>query len=78
MRIEDLAKLSVNQLASIRNKNLMLFNVLTILDLGVFYHSLVHENWFTLFLSFGVFVASLALFDNYRIAQQVIQQQQQA
>lgn len=76
MRVEDLAKLSVNQLASIRNKNLVLFNVLTVLDLGVFYHSLVHENWFILFLTFGVFVSSLALFDNYRIAQQVMQEHQ--
>jgi hypothetical protein len=75
MRVEDLAKLSVNQLASIRNKNLVFFNVLTILDLGVFYHSLVHEKWFILFLTFGVFVASLALFDNYRIAQHVLEQQ---
>lgn len=72
MKIEDLAKLTVNELEKIKRKNLMLFNVAAAFDLLLFYHSLFYENWILLFLSFGFFVAVLALYDNYKVSDQMI------
>jgi hypothetical protein len=43
------------------------------LDLIVFYHSLFSENWILLFFSFGFFVASLALYDNYRLSREMLE-----
>lgn len=68
MNLDDLTKLPFDELRRIQNKNLTLFRVLTLIDLLVFYHSLFAEKWLLLFLSFGVFVGSLSLYDNYRLA----------
>ena len=68
MNVDDLARLTVCELRKVKNKNFLFFNALAISDLVVFYHSLYFENWAMLFLSFGVFVAGLALYDNYKVS----------
>ena len=72
MNTEDLSKLSLDELRKIMNRNFILFHLLAITDLVVFYYSLIHENWGILFLTFGAFVAGLALYDNYRISKSMI------
>lgn len=76
MRLDDLTMLTIQDLCNIRNKNLVFFNVIAIIDLVVFYLSLYQEQWIMLFISFGVFIASLSLYDNYRIANDIIQTRQ--
>ncbi len=68
MNVDDLARLTVGELRKVKNKNFLLFNALATLDLCAFYHSLYFENWAMLFLSFGVFIAGIALYDNYKIS----------
>ena len=72
MNVDDLKKLPLEQLRIIRNKNLLLFNILAISDLAVFYHSMHTEKWLLLFATFGIFVASFSLYDNYRISRDVV------
>lgn len=72
MNVDDLKKLSLEQLRRIRNKNLLLFNILALGDLAVFYHSMYVENWLLLFPTFGIFVATFALYDNYQISRDMI------
>ena len=74
MNVDDLNKLPLEQLRTIKNKNLSLFAFLAISDLSVFYHSMYTEKWLLLFAAFGVFIASLSLYDNYRISRQVLLQ----
>lgn len=74
MNVDDLNKLPLEQLRTIKNKNLTLFAFLAISDLSVFYHSMYTEKWLLLFAAFGVFIASLSLYDNYRISRQVLLQ----
>lgn len=76
MNVDDLKKLPLEQLRKIRNKNLLLFNLLAIGDLTVFYHSLHTEKWFLLFASFGIFVACISLYDNYKIADDLLPEKQ--
>jgi hypothetical protein len=73
MNVNDLTKLTVDDLRRIKNKNFLFFNSLVALDLIVFYHSLFSENWILLFFSFGFFVASLALYDNYRLSREMLE-----
>lgn len=65
--MDDLARLTVGELRKIKNKNFLFFNALAILNLVAFYRSLYTENWVALFFSFGIFVAGLALYDNYKV-----------
>jgi hypothetical protein len=76
MNIDDLTKLSFDELTRIKNKNFHFFKLLVGLDLVVFYHSLFKENWLVLFLSFAVFVAGLSLYDNYKISKALLEQKQ--
>lgn len=76
MNVDDLKKLPLEQLRKIRNKNLLLFNLLAIGDLTVFYHSLHTEKWFLLFVAFGIFVACISLYDNYKIADDLLPEKQ--
>lgn len=75
MKVEDLTKLSFNDLKRIKNKNLTFFLLLLLLELGVFYTSLYSENWISLFLSLGLFIASLSLYDNYKISKSLLERQ---
>jgi len=68
MKVEDLTKLSFEDLTRIKNKNLTFFLILLLIELIVFYTSLYAENWLSLFLSLGLFIASLSLYDNYKIS----------
>lgn len=68
MKVEDLTKLTLEDLSRIKNKNLLLFVILGAIELIVFYTSLYTENWISLFLSLGLFVTSLSLYDNYRVS----------
>lgn len=72
MNVDDLNKLPLEELRIIRNKNLVLFNILAIGDLAVFYHSMYTEKWLLLFVTFGIFVASLSLYDNYRFSRDMV------
>lgn len=76
MNVDDLKKLPLEQLRIIRNKNLLLFNMLAISDLAVFYHSMHTEKWLLLFATFGIFIASFSLYDNYRISRELVLQQE--
>jgi len=67
MNITDLTKLSPEQLRVVSKKNHTLFLLLTPLDLGFFYYSLFMENWISMFLALGLFIASLAIYDNYKV-----------
>ena len=73
MNVNDLSKLNINELRKVRDKNLLLFNVLAGLDLIVFYHSLFFENWILLFFSFGFFITGLALYDNYKVSRDMVE-----
>ncbi len=72
MNVDDLSKLTRAELRKVRDKNLLLFNILAALNLIVFYHSLFFENWILLFFSFGFFITGLALYDNYKISKDLI------
>ena len=72
MNVDDLKKLPLEQLRTIRNKNLIIFNLLALSDLAVFYHSLESEKWLLLFTAFGIFVASFSLYDNYKITDNLL------
>jgi len=72
MNVDDLTRLPLEQLRTIRNKNLLIFNALAISDLGVFYHSMYTEKWLLLFATFGIFVAGLSLYDNYRYLRDMV------
>lgn len=72
MKVEDLTKLTFDDLTRIKNKNLLLFNVLVAIELIVFYTSLFTENWISLFMALGLFVASLSLYDNYKISKTLL------
>ena len=69
MNLTDLTKLSPDELRLVSRRNFILFATLTPLDLGIFYYSLFQEHWITMFLSLGVFIATLAIYDNYKITQ---------
>jgi len=72
MNVDDLNKLPLEELRIIRNKNLILFNVLVVTDLAVFYHSMYTEKWVLLFATFGIFIVSLSLYDNYRYSRDMV------
>lgn len=76
MNVDDLKNLPLEQLRTIRNKNLLFFNTLAISDLAVFYHSMHTEKWLLLFATFGIFVASFSLYDNYRISRDMVLQRE--
>lgn len=73
MNAEDLSKLTFDELNHIKNKNFALFNILVIADLIVFYHSLYTEKWLLVFLTFGIFISTFALYDNYRISRDLLE-----
>ncbi len=73
MNVNDLTKLKVHELRKVRDKNLLLFNILAALNLIVFYHSFFVENWILLFISFGFFITGLALYDNYRVSRDLVE-----
>jgi len=75
MKVEDLTKLSLEDLTRIKNKNLSFFLLLLAIELIVFYTSLYTENWISLFLSLGLFIASLSLYDNYKISKILLEKQ---
>lgn len=66
MNISQLTKLSPSELRIVSKKNLYFFGILTVLDLAVFYYSLFTDQWLSMFLSLGFFIACLALYDNYQ------------
>lgn len=72
MGTEDLGRLSVRQLRKVKNINFLLFNVLSAANLVIFYHSLYNENWVLLFLTFGFFIAGLAVYDNYKASRKLL------
>jgi len=72
MSIDKLAHATLDELERIKRKNLLFFNSLVVFDLCIFYFSLFTEHWVLLFLSFGMFVAGIALYDNYRISKEMI------
>jgi len=72
MNVDDLAKLTLGELRNVKNKNFLLFNVMVSLDLVVFYHSLYFENWILLFLSLGIFVMGISLYDNYKVSRDIL------
>lgn len=78
MNISDLTKLSPEQLRIVSKKNHFLFVFLTPIDLGFFYYSLFSENWITMFLALGLFIASLAIYDNYKIAKSLMEAKRSA
>jgi len=67
MNISELTKLSPSELRVVSKKNLFLFAVITTLDLSVFYYSLFNDQWLSMFLSLGLFIVCLALYDNYEL-----------
>jgi len=67
MNISELTKLSPSELRVVSKKNRLLFGALTTLDLVIFYYSLFYDQWTTMFLSLGFFIACLALYDNYEL-----------
>ncbi len=72
MSVEDLTQLTIGQLRKVSNANWIAFNTLAIINLFLFYHSLFSENWILLFLSFGLFLASLAVYDNYKVSKKCL------
>lgn len=72
MNVEDLSKLSLDEIRNIKKKNYLLFHLVCMVDLVSFYQSIMDQNWVLLFLTFGAFVAGLALYDNYRISCKII------
>jgi hypothetical protein len=68
MNMTDLSRLSSHELRAVSKRNFIIFVVLTPIDLGFFYHSLFREDWVSMFLALGLFIASLAIYDNYKIA----------
>ncbi len=72
MNLSELTKLSPSELRLVSKKNFIFFAVLTLIDLSAFYYSLFMENWPTLFLSLGFFIACLAIYDNYRVTKELI------
>jgi hypothetical protein len=66
MNISELTELSPSELRVVSKKNLYFFSFMTTLDLAVFYYSLFMDQWLTMFLSLGFFIACLALYDNYQ------------
>lgn len=72
MGIEDLGRLSVRELRKVKNINFLLFNGLSAANLVIFYHSLFTENWVLLFLTFGFFIAGLAVYDNYKASRKLL------
>jgi hypothetical protein len=65
MGIEDLGRLTAGELRKVKNVNYLLFHALSAGNLAIFYYSLYSENWILLFLTFGFFIAGLAVYDNY-------------
>lgn len=72
MNVDDLTRLPLEELRIVRNKNLVLFNILTISDLAVFYHSMYTEKWLLLFATFGIFIACFSLYDNYKLTDDLL------
>lgn len=68
MNISQLTKLSPSELRIVSKKNFYFFIALTALDLAVFYYSLFMDQWITMFISLGFFIACLALYDNHKLA----------
>ena len=71
MNISELTKLSPSELRIVSKKNLFFFIVLTALDLAVFYYSLFMDQWIMMFISLGFFIACLALYDNYKLTEEM-------
>lgn len=67
MNISELTKLSPSELRVVSKKNLLLFGTFTALDLILFYYSLFQDQWMSMFLSLGFFIACLAMYDNYEL-----------
>jgi len=65
MNISELTQLSPSELRVVSKKNLFLFGIMTSIDLVVFYYSLFYDRWLSMFLSLGLFIVCLALYDNY-------------
>ena len=74
MGIEDLSRLTAGELRKVKNVNYFLFHALSVGNLVIFYHSLYTENWILLFLTFGFFIAGLAVYDNYRASQRCLEE----
>jgi len=74
MGIEDLSRLTADELRKVKNINFLLFHALSASNLVIFYHSLYSENWLLLFLTFGFFIAGLAVYDNYRASQRCLRE----
>jgi hypothetical protein len=76
MSVEDLTRLTVRELRNVSNANWIFCNALAILNLVLFYHSLFVENWLLLFVSFGFFITSLAVYDNYKLSKKYLNRAQ--
>jgi hypothetical protein len=73
MNMNDLTRLSYDELVRVKNRNFLVFQGITLLNLLGFYHSISTENWFMLFLSFGTLIAALAVYDNYRVSKELLE-----
>ncbi|MFT6997584.1 MAG: hypothetical protein ACJAQ4_001338 [Cryomorphaceae bacterium] len=71
MNISELTELSSSELRVVSKKNLCFFAFMTALDLALFYYSLFMDQWLTMFLSLGFFIACLALHDNYQFTREL-------
>ncbi len=72
MRVEDLTKLTFEELERIRTKNWNFFNAIILLVISAVTYSVYTFEWMTMFLAIGLFVAGMSLYDNYKIANRVI------
>ncbi len=72
MGVDDLARLTVGELRRVCKMNLRAFHTFSIANLVVFYHSLYMENWLLLFISFGLFISCMAVFDNYKTSSRLL------
>jgi hypothetical protein len=65
MNYSSLSKLSPSELRIVGKKNLFLFGALTLVNLVIFYYSLYHDHWISVFLALGYFIVGLSFYDNY-------------
>lgn len=72
MSVEDLTRLTVRELRKVNKTNWLFFNFLMIANLALFYHSLYVENWLLLFVSFGFFITTIGLYDNYKLTRKYL------
>lgn len=78
MSVDDLTRLTVRELRKVSRANWLAFNISSALNLVIFYHSLYTENWLLLFVSFGIFITCLSVYDNYRVSKRVLKGQPDA